>query len=54
MIPIKSQVSVVQDFQLMSNFVTREYEKEDNATLSSFFLLYLPPHIIKVYIYNKV
>lgn len=39
MIPIKSQVSVVQDFQLMSNFETREYEKEDNATLSSFFFV---------------
>lgn len=52
--PIKSRVSVVQALLKMSNFETREYEKEDNATLSSFFLLYLPSHIIKVYIYNKV
>ena len=50
MIPIKSQVSVVQDFQLMSNFETREYEKEDNATLSSFFLLYLPPYNKSIHI----
>ena len=39
MIPIKSQVSVVQDFQLMSNFETREYEKEDKRNIVLFFFV---------------
>lgn len=42
-IPIKSRVSVVQALLKMSNFETREYEKEDNATLSSF--CYICRHI---------